>query len=179
MKDAKFEDLLTEQLVDLYNAENQILTALPTMIAATSSQDLARAFQDHLAETKGQVTRLETVFEMVGLQPGAGQSEAMQALLDHGDRVISSWENSPALDAALIEAAQKVEHYEISGYRMARALAEVLGQQEAAELLQETMDEEIAADEILDDVAEIVLTGDIETDELDEEVEVDEIAEGA
>ncbi|HLK48777.1 MAG TPA: ferritin-like domain-containing protein [Bryobacteraceae bacterium] len=159
MKTGKFEAVLSTELADLHEAETQIVKALPKMIAAASSEELAQAFQDHLDQTKEQVRRLESIFESMGEQPGSGRSEGIGGLVQETERIITELEKTAALDAALIGAAQKVEHYEIAGYRTARAIAEVLGQQETAELLQETLDEEIAADEALETLAEKVLTG--------------------
>src|SRR5579872_1628880 len=154
MKDAKFEDLLSEGLEDLHDAENQILKALPKMIAAASSPELAEAFQQHLEQTKEHVRRLQSIFDAMGVQPGGTPSTAMAALLAQGERLVGEHEKSAVLDAALIGAAQKVEHYEIAGYRMARGVAEILAQQDAAEMLQETLDEEEETDETLSDLAE-------------------------
>ncbi len=165
MKEAKFEDLFREELADLYDAENQIVKALPKMIAASSSEDLAEALQAHLDETKEQVKRLERVFETMGEQPGGRQCEGMQGLLSESEKIMAEMEKSPVLDAGMIAAAQKVEHYEISAYGSARAMAEMLGQQDVVELLQETLDEEIAADETLTDIAEDILTGGAEYEE--------------
>lgn len=159
MKEAKFEDLFSEGLEDLHDSENQILKALPKMIAAASSEELAQAFQEHLDQTKEHVQRLQTVFDAMGVEPGGKPSSAMAGLLAEGDRLVGELQKSPVLDAALIGAAQRVEHYEIVGYRMLRALAEILGQLDAAELLQETLEEEEETDETLADIAESILTG--------------------
>ncbi len=159
MKAAKFEGLLRSELEELYDAENQILKALPKMIAAVSSADLAEALQDHLDLTKEHVRRLDGIFESIGEEAGSRRSEGMEGVVQESERLLTELEKSPALDAGLLGAAQKVEHYEIAGYRMARAIAEILGQQETAELLQETLDEEMAADETLENLTETVLTG--------------------
>ena len=117
MKTLKFEDLLKEELEDLYDAEKQIVNALPKMVEAASAEDLKAAFQEHLEQTVEQVARLERVFEAIGEQPGGKQCEGMQGLLKESEKMIQEMEKSPVLDAALIGAAQKVEHYEISGLR--------------------------------------------------------------
>jgi ferritin-like metal-binding protein YciE len=182
MKEAKFEDLFREELEDLYDAEKQIVQALPKMAEAASSEELSEAFQQHLEETQEQVKRLERIFKKMGEQPGGRQCEGMQGLLKEGEKVISEISKSPVLDAALIAAAQKVEHYEISGYGTARTMAEMLGQQDAAELLEETLEEEKATDETLTDIAESIMSGDAtdESEEEDEEIdEEEEIEEGA
>lgn len=179
MKDAKFEDVLREGLEDLYDAEQQIVEALPKMAKAASSEDLATAFQDHLEETKEQVQRLAKIFEGMGEQPGGKRCAGMQGLLKEGEQLIQEMSPSPALDVALIAAAQKVEHYEIAAYGSIRTLAEVLGQQDAADLLEETLDEEKAADDTLTEVAESILQGDAsDEDEDEEEIEDDEEIEG-
>ncbi len=178
MKEAKFEDLFQEQLQDLYNAEKQIVTALPKMIAASSSAELAAAFQEHLQQTQEQVKRLERVFEGMGEQPNGKTCEGMQGLLQEGEKIIGEIAKSEVLDAGLIAAAQKVEHYEISAYGTARAMAEMLGQADAAELLEETLEEEKETDERLTEIAEGILMGDAAAEEEDveeEEVEEEEI----
>ena len=171
MKEAKFEDLFSNELNDLYDAERQILEALPKMKEASSTEELAEAFDQHLQETKEQVKRLDTIFSKMGEEPGGKQCEGMEGLLREGDKLITEMEKSPVLDAALIAAAQKVEHYEISGYGTARTLAAMLGQNEAAELLEQTLQEEKDTDEALTEIAESVMGGDAfeEDEELDEE----------
>jgi ferritin-like metal-binding protein YciE len=183
MKEGKFEDLFREELEDLYDAERQIVAALPKMAEAASSEELAEAFREHLEETKEQVSRLERVFEQMGERPGGRQCEGMQGLLKEGERLMGEMAKSPVLDAGLIGAAQKVEHYEISGYGTARTMAEMLGQPDIAELLQETLDEEKATDDTLTEIAESILTGDAmagDDEELEEEeIEDEEIEEKA
>jgi ferritin-like metal-binding protein YciE len=172
MKDAKFEDLFVEQLQDLYDAEKQIVQALPKLAEAASSEELIEAFQEHLEQTREQVKRLERIFKEMGETPGEKPCEGMQGLIKEGDRLISQISKSTVLDAALIGAAQKVEHYEISGYGTARTMAEMLGQQNAAELLDETLDEEKETDDTLTDIAETIMTGeDAAEEEEDEEIE--------
>ncbi len=171
-QDAKFEDLFQQTLADLYDAEKQIVAALPKMIAAASSEELSTALQNHLEETKEQVSRLDSIFERIAAQPESTECKAMQAIIAEGQKLITNFEKSPVLDVALAAAAQKVEHYEISGYSSAAQLAEVLGQQEAFELLQETLEEESDADATLAEIAESLLTGD--TDAEEEEIEEEE-----
>ena len=173
MPEAKFETLFRDELEDLYDAEKQIVAALPKMIAASSSEELAGALQVHLDETREQVARLEKVFQAMGEEPGGTECQGMQGLLREGEKMISKMQKSPVLDAGIIAAAQKVEHYEISGYGTAHAMAEMLGQQDAADLLQETLAEEKATDETLTEIAEAILTGEAGMDE----EEVDEIEE--
>ena len=178
MKEAKFEDLFIEELEDLYDAEKQIVDALPKLIAASSSEELSNALQEHLDETRAQVGRLQKIFKNMGEEPSSRACVGMQGLLKEGEKLISEMSKSPVLDAALTGAAQKVEHYEIAAYGTARAMAEMLGQQEVVDLLQETLEEEEAADETLSEIGESLLAGEAlagENEELDEE----EIEEGA
>src|SRR5690348_2289492 len=141
-EEATFDTLFQHELEDLYDAEKQILAALPKMAEAASSEELSTAFNEHLEQTKEQVKRLEKVFKTVGVKPGGKTCEGMQGLIKEGEKMISEMPKSSVLDAGLIAAAQKVEHYEISGYGTARTMAEMLGQQDAADLLEETLEEE-------------------------------------
>jgi len=165
-------ELFQDELQDLYDAENQIVKALPKMAEAASDEELAGAFQQHLEVTKKQVKRLERVFQQLGIKPQGKTCEGMQGLLKEGEKMMQEIEKSPVLDAALIGAAQKVEHYEISGYGTARTMAEILGQSEAAELLEETLDEEKETDENLTGIAESIMSGGDEEEEEEEEEEV-------
>lgn len=172
--EVKFEDLFQNTLADLYDAEKQIVEAMPKIIAAASSEELSTALQAHLEETKEQISRLETIFERIVAQPEAVECHVMEALLTDGARLISEFGKSAVLDAALIGAAQKVEHYEIAGYTTASALAEVLGQQDAFELLQETLEEETEADATLAEISDSILSGDEAAEEMEEEEEDEE-----
>jgi len=174
MKDAKFEDLLTDELNDLYDAERQIVEALPKMKQAASAEELADAFEQHLEQTRQQIKRLDQIFAQMGEEPGSKECEGMQGLLREGEKLIRELQKSPVLDAALIAAAQKVEHYEISGYGTARTMASMLGEVEMAELLQETLDEEKDTDETLTEIAESIMGGDAAED-ADEELEEEEV----
>jgi ferritin-like metal-binding protein YciE len=164
--EARFEDVFQEQLADLYDAETQIVQALPKMIAQSSSEALAGALQLHLDESKEQIVRLEALFEQMGEQPGGRKSEGIEGLLREAENSLSKLKKSPVLDIVIIAAAQKVEHYEIAGYGTICAIAEMLGQQEALVALRQTLQEEKAADEALAEVAEGILTGD-EIDDVD------------
>jgi len=177
MKEAKFDELFKEELQDLYDAERQIIQALPKMVEAASNEELKSAFEEHLEQTREQVKRLDRVFQAIGEKPQAKTCEGMQGLLKEGEKIIAEIPKSPVLDAAIIGAAQKVEHYEISGYGTARTMAEMLGQQDAAELLEETLEEEKATDETLTEIAESIMSGE-ESDE-EEEEEEEEIEEEA
>jgi ferritin-like metal-binding protein YciE len=147
------QELLEEQLKDLYNAEKQLTKALPAMAKKASTPTLKEAFTSHLEETKGHVQRLEQIGESLEMKLTGKTCKAMEGLIEEGKEVIAEKGNSLVLDAALIAAAQRVEHYEISAYGSARALAEKLGQTEAVDLLQETLDEESAADEKLNTIS--------------------------
>jgi ferritin-like metal-binding protein YciE len=146
--------LLLDELADLLNAEKQLIKALPKMAKAARHEQLREVFTAHLAETKAQVSRLEQVFEVLGAPVKSKKCKAMEGLLAEGADLMEEEKNSPALDAGLIAAAQKVEHYEIASYGTVRAWAEKMNHEEAARLLQETLDEESAADEKLTEIAE-------------------------
>ena len=148
------EDLFIEELHDIYDAEKRITKALPKMAKAATSEELAAAFEEHLAETEEQISRLEQVFEIIGIKPGRKKCEAMEGLLEEGKEMIESDREGAVKDAGLIGAAQRVEHYEMAGYGCLRTWATVLGYSDAAELLQQTLDEEGAADHKLSDIAE-------------------------
>lgn len=154
MAQKSMQDLFNEELEDLYDAEKQIVKALPKVAEAVASEDLRNALEEHLEQTKQHVTRLEQVFQSVGREAKAKKCEGMKGLLEEGENVISELDQSPVRDAALIAAAQKVEHYEISGYGTLRTFAQLLGHEDAVELLEETLEEEKEADEKLTDIAE-------------------------
>ena len=153
MKLQSLQDLLVEQLKDLFSAENQLIKALPKMAKGASSPDLRGGFEEHLEQTKGQLDRLERIFENVGEKPKGKKCAAMEGLIEEGEEMVSNAKDSPILDAGLIAAAQKVEHYEMASYGCARTWAEQLGHDEAAGLLQETYEEEKATDEKLTELA--------------------------
>jgi ferritin-like metal-binding protein YciE len=148
------DGLLVEQLKDLYDAESRLLEALPEMAEAASSTDLKRAFQSHLGETQDHVRRLDQVFNILGEGPETTTCEAMKGLLKEGKEMIEAKGDPNVKDAALIASAQRVEHYEIASYGTARTFAERLGHVEAARILQQTLDEEGAADKKLTQIAE-------------------------
>jgi len=153
-----FDDLLVEQLRDLYDAEQRLTKALPKMADAAHSKSLKTAFQSHLQETEGHVSRLEQVFKLLGVEARSKTCEAMKGLVEEGSEVISASGNPDVKDAALIAAAQRVEHYEIAGYGTVRTFAQRLGRQDVARILQETLDEEAAADKKLTSLAEQSIT---------------------
>lgn len=154
MKLESLQDLFLDELKDLYNAENQLTKALPKMAKAASSDELRTAFENHLAETEKQIERLEAVFKQLGESPKGKRCKAMAGLIEEGSEIIEKDGDEATKDAALIAAAQKVEHYEIAGYGTVRTYAVLLGHDEAANLLQETLDEEGAADKKLSELAE-------------------------
>ena len=151
------EDLLVHELKDLYNAENQIVKALPKMAKAANSSELQKAFEDHLEETKNQVQRLEEIFQQLELPLRGKKCKAMEGLLEEGKDVVDEDAEPHVKDAALIAAAQKVEHYEIASYGTAQAFAKLLGHETIAELLHQTLEEEKNADVKLTQLAETAI----------------------
>ena len=145
---------LTEQLRDLYSAENQLVKALPKMAKAASTPALRDAITSHLEETRTHVERLEQAADMLHFKPGGKRCKAMTGLIEEGSEVFDEEGNESVIDLALIAAAQRVEHYEIAAYGTARALAERLGRTDLVDLLQETLDEEGAADKKLTEISE-------------------------
>lgn len=141
--------LLVDELQDIYDAEQQIVEALPEMADAASSPELKVAFESHLAETADQIDRLDRVFELIGAIPGGIECEAARGLIDESDDVIGSPGEPAVKDAALIGAAQRVEHYEMASYGTACALAKQLNLDEVANLLHKNLEEEEAADKKL------------------------------
>jgi ferritin-like metal-binding protein YciE len=154
MKIESLRELYLEQLQDLYNAEQQLIKALPKMAKAASSEELASAFEEHLEKTRGHAQRIEQICEQMGEKPAGKKCKAMEGLVKEGGEVIEEDMTESLKDAALIAAAQRVEHYEIAGYGCVRAYATKLGDDAAAELLGQTLDEEKEADETLNGIAE-------------------------
>jgi ferritin-like metal-binding protein YciE len=148
------DDLLLVEIEDLYDAEQRLTKALPKMAEAASNSKLKSAFKDHLRETELHVARLEKVFNLLGQSATSKACEAMKGLVAEGEEVISADGEDEVRDAALIAAAQRVEHYEIAAYGSARTFAEQLGQPDIAQLLQQTLEEEYMADEKLTKIAE-------------------------
>jgi ferritin-like metal-binding protein YciE len=146
------QDVLQEQIEDLYSAEKQLVEALPKVSAAASSDALKQAIDNHLTETKGHVQRLEEIIGELGISPST-HCKGMEGLLKEGDEIIGESGDPDAKDAALIAAAQRVEHYEIAGYGTARTLAKELGHDNAVDLLDQTLDEESNADKLLTKIA--------------------------
>jgi ferritin-like metal-binding protein YciE len=154
-KDVKsMEDLFLEEIRDLYDAEKQIIKALPKMAKAATSEELKKGFNEHLEQTRGHVERLDQIFSDLGARSGGVKCRGMEGLLKEGDEMVSLTDGGPVRDAGLISAAQRVEHYEMAGYGSARTFARLLGRDHAAELLNETLDEEKETDERLTEIAE-------------------------
>jgi ferritin-like metal-binding protein YciE len=139
MKIATLDKLLEDELKDLYNAEGQLVKALPKMAKAASDAALKKAFSSHLTETKGQVERLTKIGQLLGIKLGGKKCKAMEGLLEEGKEILEADGPAAVIDAALIGAAQRVEHYEIAAYGTARAFAEHLGNSKVVKLLQQTL----------------------------------------
>ncbi len=154
MKIDSLNTLLEEELKDIYSAEKQLLKALPKMAKNASSEGLKSALQEHLQITQRQVERLEEVFGLLGKPAKAKTCKAMQGLVEEGNEMMEEDAEDAVMDAAIIAAAQKVEHYEMASYGTVRTWARLCGEEEAADLLQETLDEEGEADKRLTDLAE-------------------------
>lgn len=153
MKLASLEDLFLHEIKDLHSAEKQLTKALPKMAKAANSAQLKKAFEAHLKETEKQLERLDRIFELLGKSSRGPACKAMEGLIEEGSELIKEDADPAVKDAALIGAAQRVEHYEIAGYGTARTYAEQLGYSEAADLLEETLVEEKGANEKLNDLA--------------------------
>jgi ferritin-like metal-binding protein YciE len=181
MKLQSFEDLLVDQLKDLYSAEKQLTKALPKMAKNASSDQLRQALTEHLGETEQHVERLEQIGETLGVKLSGKKCKGMEGLIEEGAESLEISEDENLSDIAIIAAGQRVEHYEISGYGTAKAIANELGYEKVVELLSETEAEEIAADEKLTQIvtSEIypALHSKDETQE-DEEEDVDEVEDG-
>jgi ferritin-like metal-binding protein YciE len=157
MKIETMEDLFLEQVEDLYDAEKRLVKALPKMADASTSLTLRQAFESHLLETEGHVSRLENVFRTLGQDPKGKTCDAMKGLISEGEDVVSEIDQSPLRDAGLIAAANRVEHYEIAAYGSARTFADILGLSEPAALLEQTLQEEKKADQKLTQLAESMI----------------------
>jgi ferritin-like metal-binding protein YciE len=153
MKPNSLHELYLEQLRDLYDGENQIIKALPKMIEKATSASLKEALNEHLEVTKEQAARIESIFEKIGDKAKGEKCKGIEGIIDEGDDLIGNVKDPDVRDAANIAAAQRVEHYEMAGYGTARTFAQLLGQQEAVQLLQQTLDEEKEADETLTGLA--------------------------
>jgi ferritin-like metal-binding protein YciE len=150
------EALYIDELKDLWSAEKQILKALPRMIRAAGDKDLKRAFTQHERQTRQHVTRLERIFKQLDASPRGKKCVGMEGLLEEGAELIKEKPDQDVLDAGLISAAQHVEHYEMAGYGTVRTWARLLGRDDQADLLQQTLDEEGETDKLLTSLAEAV-----------------------
>jgi ferritin-like metal-binding protein YciE len=174
MKANSLRELLVEELKDLYDAENQLIKALPKMAEAASSEDLRAAIEEHLEKTEQQAERLQQVFSQLDESPKAQKCKGMEGLIKEGSDIIKEDDMDPEVkDAAIISAAQRVEHYEIAGYGCVKTWASLLGEDEVASLLGQTLDEEKEADQTLNQIAEEINVeagaGEVEGEEAEEE----------
>jgi ferritin-like metal-binding protein YciE len=154
MKLESLKDLYLEQLKDLYSAETQLVEALPKMAEASNAPELKNAFREHLNQTRQHVDRLEQIFRKLGESPKGETCEGMKGLVKEGEAMIKMKGEPEVIDAGLIAAAQRVEHYEIAGYGTVRTYAELIGEADAVRLLERTLQEEEEADEKLTEIAE-------------------------
>jgi len=173
------EGLLEEQLKDLYDAEKQLTKALPKLAKAATNRDLKDCFTEHLEQTKNQVTRLEQVFELLEKKAKSKPCAAMKGLVEESQETIQEDASDEMKDAMLIASSQRAEHYEIAAYGTVRTIAEIMGNQEVANLLQQTLDEEEQTDAKLSEISKQILSEANESGESDEDdEEVDELDEG-
>jgi|SRR5579872_1005936 len=154
MKVEKIDDLFLAQIKDIYDAEKQLVKAIPKMAKASSSEELRQGFQEHLEQTKGHVSRLEQIFDQLGQKASGTKCKGMAGLIEEGEEIVEEVEQSPLRDAGLIAAAQKVEHYEIASYGTLRTFAQMLGHRQAERLLEQTLEEEKETDQKLTELAE-------------------------
>lgn len=176
MSKESLKELYIDELRDLYNAETQLVKALPKLAKASSNDELREAFESHLRETTEHVSRLEQIFEMLEEKPTGKKCMGMEGLVKEGAETMKEDYEEEIMDSALIGAAQRVEHYEMAGYGTVKALAEALGEDEHVSLLEQTLEEEKAADEKLTEIAEEITPqalGDGEDAESDEEEDED------
>ena len=150
------QELFVDELKDLYSAENQITKALPKMAKTATSDELKKGFLEHLEQTKGHISRLESIFGELDERPEGKKCKGMEGLLTEGSELMKEDAEPEVIDAGMISAAQRVEHYEIAAYGTVRTYAELLGLKKAAKLLQETLDEEKATDQKLSGLAEAI-----------------------
>jgi ferritin-like metal-binding protein YciE len=154
MEQNQLKELYVDELRDIYNAENQLIKALPKMAKAAASEELRAGFEEHLEQTKGHAQRLEQIFTALGEKPSGKKCKGMEGLIEEGKEMMEEDLEDEARDAGLISAAQRVEHYEIAAYGCVRTYAKILGEDEAASLLQQTLEEEKETNEKLTELAE-------------------------
>jgi ferritin-like metal-binding protein YciE len=177
MKMETLQDLYLDELRDIYDAENQLTKALQKMAKTAANEELKAAFEQHLEQTEEHISRLERVFEDLGEKPKGTKCEAMKGLIEEGKRMMEESNDEDVRDAAMIAAAQKVEHYEIATYGTLRTYAEMLGHDDQADLLQETLDEEKDTDENLTELAVTCVNLEAEEGEEEEDEEGEEKSE--
>jgi ferritin-like metal-binding protein YciE len=153
MEHQALKELYVDELKDIYNAENQLVKALPKMAKAANSDELRTGFEEHLEQTRGHVQRLEQIFKELGEKPSGKKCKAMEGLVAEGAETMGEDYEDDVMDAALISAAQRVEHYEIAAYGTLRTYAELLGEDTAVQLLEQTLEEEKETDQKLTDMA--------------------------
>lgn len=153
MEHQALKELYIDELKDIYNAENQLVKALPKMAKAANSEELRTGFEEHLEQTRGHVQRLEQIFKELGEKPSGKKCKGMEGLVAEGQEMMGEDFEDDVMDAALISAAQRVEHYEIAAYGTVRTYAELLGEDTAVQLLEQTLDEEKETDQKLTDMA--------------------------
>ena len=166
MKHNALMELYVDELRDIYNAENQLVKALPKMAKAATSGELRTGFEEHLEQTRGHVQRLDQIFKALGEKPSGKRCKGMEGLIAEGQEMMDEDFEDDAMDAALISAAQRVEHYEIAAYGTVHTYAELLGEDEAAQLLEQTLEEEKETDQKLTELA-----GDINVQAMEEGAE--------
>ena len=154
MQMESLQELLIEEMRDIYSAENQLLKAMPKMAKKASNPQLKKALETHRKETEGQVQRLQKVFEKLGKKPTGKKCAAMEGLIEEGKEMMGEDMEEDTMDAALISIAQKIEHYEIASYGTVRTWAQQLGDEQTARVLQQTLDEEGKTDKLLTELAE-------------------------
>lgn len=171
------EELFLEEIRDLYDAEKQLVKALPKMAKAASSDELRSAFEEHLEQTKGQVERLEQIFGLMDEKPKGKTCKAMKGLIEEGNETASEEATDPLGDLGMIGAAQRVEHYEIAAYGTARTMAEQIGMAEAVSLLEQTLNEEEETDKKLTSIAETLYEDakELGGEEVEEEEEEEDV----
>ncbi len=165
MEMESLHELYVSELKDLYSAEKQIVKALPKMVKNATNPQLKKAFSDHLEETEGHVDRLEKIFEMLGEKAGGKKCKGMEGLIEEAKELLDENATEEVVDAGLISKAQHVEHYEMAGYGTVRTYAQQLGFRDQAKLLQQTLDEEGKANELLTQIAETAVNAEAEEDE--------------
>ncbi len=169
MKINTLQDLYIEELRDIYNAENQLLKALPKVAQAATSDELRSSIEDHLEQTKEQVERLDQIFESLGTASKGKKCKAMEGLIEECNELLEEDIAEPVLDAALIAACQRIEHYEIAVYGTLATFAKLLGREEDGDLLGQTLDEEKETDELLTDIAESTINAEAQGSKAEEE----------